>query len=1139
MKKGMKLKALLLGFSICAASGAVGTTALLAKEAPANVTSAYADETTEAGTTAEAVAEIAGKTYATLQEAINAAETGATVKLLANTNANVTVAKAQNLTLDLNGFTLNGGTVKSTPALLNYGTIVITDSSEAKTGTIKRDDDGSRTEGGELGYYVIRNFGNMTIEQANVYNNSYTENNASSLVINGDDEKISVNAVLTINGGIFRQDKGIVVKNGDFGTLVINGGTFNSEESFAVENWSNATLKGGVLNGGLFTGSYDARIGMGNTTFTGKTVLNGVIRMYSYGDTKLTPKLSVEGGTLKVAKLTIDKPDYCDISISGGTLSGDEETITALKEYTADGCELAANSDGTYQAIQYYAQIGETKYTSFSEAIEAAEAGDTVYLLNNISDFAGVRIEEKDLTIDFGNYTITGATNAVCFNVVLSSVTFKASGKGGLNGGSGGNNVAICANTNSTVTIQSGNYTVGGDKNGYGNSTIYVVDTGKVNITDGTFSSEKPYAGRYYVLNLQNSSKGSITVSGGTFINYSPAAGDDNLGGNFVAEHCGVTRNSDENGNTTYTVKSGVCAQTIDKDGNLLAAYATLQEALDAANENETVALLNNTEANVTIAKEKNIIFDLNGYTLNGGTVKSTPALLNYGTVTITDSSKAKSGTIKRDDDGSRTEGGELGYYVIRNFGNMTIEQANVENNSYIPGNGSSMICNGDDEKTSDNAVLTINGGTFTQNKFNVIKNGECGTLIINGGEFNCEESLAVMNWSNATLNGGVLNGDLFTGAYDARIAMGNTTFNGTTVLNGAIITNSYDLTPKLIITGGTLNVKDLEIDDLAYCDIAISAGTITGSEETIAKLKDYAADGYVLVKNTDGSYSPAETVIKQSQATLGSDITMKFFLSSADYTVSVTLNKNGSEEITELKSSGTTENGLYIYSFTGLTPQMLNRSFTVNVYNGDVLRDSYTYSVLEYCNYLLAQEETTAETKTLIAELLNYGKAAQEYLGTDSAELTEAIKNAGLTTGSTIDSEAAITNSGNEIIVSGATLNFSHDNKLVFVIAKDMYANLGKYTITVNDKKIAADEWVASGDYYMWYSEGILATAFDTEYKMLVTDAEGNKLQEITISVNAYCATANKLANASEKLKNLVIATYNYGKAAKAYAAK
>ncbi len=413
--------------------------------------------------------------------------------------------------------------------------------------------------------------------------------------------------------------------------------------------------------------------------------------------------------------------------------------------------------------------------------------------------------------------------------------------------------------------------------------------------------------------------------------------------------------------------------------------------------------------------------------------------------------------------------------------------------------------------------------------------------MYINGGTFNSEKSVAVENYAHAEITGGVINGTLFTCAWDAKFDPSYTLFTGTAELNGSLWMYAYkhydNVEMSMDITGGVLNLTQIILTD--NHQLAISGGTLTGSEETIAKLKDYAAEGYVLVKNTDGSYSPAETVIKQSQAALGSDITMKFFLSSDKYTVSVTLNKNGSEEITELKSSGTTENGLYIYSFTGLTPQMINRSFTVNVYNGNVLRDSYTYSVLEYCNYLLTQTSTTEKTKTLIAELLNYGKAAQEYLGADSAELTEAIKNAGLTVGSTIDSEAAITNSGKEIIVSGATLNFSHDNKVVFVIAKDMYENLGKYIITVNGTAIAADEWIASGDYYMWYSEGILATAFDKDYTMLVKDSAGNKLQELTISVNAYCATANKLDGASKELKNLVIATYNYGKAAKAYAAK
>ena len=55
------------------------------------------------------VAQIGDYNYTTLQEAINAAKSGATVQLIANTDENVTISKK--LTLDLNGFTLIGGTV--------------------------------------------------------------------------------------------------------------------------------------------------------------------------------------------------------------------------------------------------------------------------------------------------------------------------------------------------------------------------------------------------------------------------------------------------------------------------------------------------------------------------------------------------------------------------------------------------------------------------------------------------------------------------------------------------------------------------------------------------------------------------------------------------------------------------------------------------------------------------------------------------------------------------------------------------------------------------------------------------------------------------------------------------------------------
>lgn len=832
MKTGIKLKALLLGFSICASVGALaGTSALLSNNTQDEISasSVYADEqgSTPEGTETAEVAEISGSTvkYADLQEAINAAKNNDTVVLLRDTYANVTIAQEKNITLDLNGYVLNGGTVAATPTIANNGTLTVIDSSTAQTGTIKRDDQT------KTGYYVIDNQGIMTIKQAIVVNNSGAPDSSSgsSLIRNGGKKTESV---LTIENGTFTQNNFIVIKNDDYGTLTINGGTFYSANSYAVENWCHATLNSGVLNGSLFVGAYNAEYGMGETVFTGNTVLKGRIRMYTHGDTHLAPQLSVTGGTLDIEALMIDNVAYCDLSISGGIFSKYFNPI-----FLATGYGVISTANGYEIESGYVAQTATDSafgkaYKTLTEAINGAESGSTVYLLSDASDFAGITIK-KDLTIDFGNYTVTGATGVNCFMVTNASVTFKASGKGGVNGGSGGNNVAILAYTDSTVTIESGNYTVGGDANGQGNSTVYVMSNGKAIIKGGTFSSAAAYNGKYYVLNLQNTSTGSFQVSGGTFINYDPATGDDHLGGNFVAS-----------------------------------GYVSYKSAEDA----ETVTY--------------------------------------------------------------------------------------------------------------------------------------------------------------------------------------------------------------------TVGVK----------------------------------------------------VIKSVRATLGSDITMKFTLPSHSYTVSVTLMMNGKEQTILLENPESSGKYNYIYQFTGLTPQMLDREFTITAYDKTgILRDSYTYSMLEYCNDLLAQDSVTSETKQVVAELLNYGAAAQKYVGADSSKLQDAIKQSNIAL-LTDEPQGKVSTNGTEQIVAGATVNFSNVNKIAFAITPEIYANLDSYTITINDIAVEKSAWVLSGDYYMWYSDGIKATEFGKPCKLVVTNGS-ETVQTIEISVNAYCSAVYKMSGVPEALKNLVKATYNYGAAAKAYA--
>ena len=125
-----------------------------------------------------AVAKIGGTYYKTLADAVTAADT-TTVTLLKDTTENVTIPTGKTITLDLNGKTLSGGKNNNKAALLNNGTVTIKDSSATKTGTIKREDDADNTG---TSYYVIKNLGTMTIEQANVINHSgYKKTNPSRL----------------------------------------------------------------------------------------------------------------------------------------------------------------------------------------------------------------------------------------------------------------------------------------------------------------------------------------------------------------------------------------------------------------------------------------------------------------------------------------------------------------------------------------------------------------------------------------------------------------------------------------------------------------------------------------------------------------------------------------------------------------------------------------------------------------------------------------------------------------------------------------------------------------------------------------------------------------------------------------------
>ena len=360
------------------------------------------------GTLVAAVAQIGENGYVTLAAAIAAAEDGDTVQLLKDVTENVEIAATKKLTLDLNGFTLNGGTGTAKAALTNYGTITIKDSSTAKTGTIKRDDNGTV---GETSYYVINNKGTMTIESGTVTNNSgYRKQNASgsmvgsSLICNGDDDALT--PVLNIKGGKFKQENFIAIKNGLLGTLNVSGGEISSKHS-AIQNWYKATITGGTINGQLWTDAYVWAGGksIGETKIGGNAEFNGEIVMDITGS--VAPTLAINGGNLNVTKWRITdaaanagaKP-----AVSGGTFKA-----AVPEDYCAEGFIPTKNADGTYgvKAGKYVAEVKGTKYETLQEAVDAAK-NTTVKMLADTKE--NVTISTRNLTLDLNGFTLNGGT---------------------------------------------------------------------------------------------------------------------------------------------------------------------------------------------------------------------------------------------------------------------------------------------------------------------------------------------------------------------------------------------------------------------------------------------------------------------------------------------------------------------------------------------------------------------------------------------------------------------------------------------------------------------------------------------------------------------------------------------------------
>ena len=151
-------------------------------------------------------------------------------------------------------------------------------------------------------------------------------------------------------------------------------------------------------------------------------------------------------------------------------------------------------------------------------------------------------------TVDLNGHTLTanGQRAVLCVDAG-GALTITGNGTVNASGGSD-SGAAVEVTHGGKVIIESGTF-IGKA----GNSCIYDYG-GTIEIKGGFFKCEGTTADARYVLNQNNSTHDTITVTGGTFVNYDPSKGDDNLGGSFVADGYKVASETQTNGDVWYTV---------------------------------------------------------------------------------------------------------------------------------------------------------------------------------------------------------------------------------------------------------------------------------------------------------------------------------------------------------------------------------------------------------------------------------------------------------------------------------------------------------------------------------------------------------------------------------------------------------
>lgn len=447
-------------------------------------TAALADEGEASGN----VAKIGEQGYATLAEAIAAANDGQTVKMLNNTKVTQEIYfSGKTITLDLNGKIITGQFEDYYSVIEAQGTaatLIVEDTSAGKTGTIHSNHYG----------LTARDDGNITV-------NSGTIIGDDSAALSGNNTTGNMN--FTVNGGTLTAGKGPAIYQSGQCNLTITGGTLNGGISLRM---GQVNISGGTINATassidspaeyydysgnawlpdalyVFGGTYDKgdktygnslNLNITGGTFNCTNGQGSAVAIYDLGKVTQTANINISGGkfatttngrnaydvlSLKDIGVTNPKTGFGEHSgavssaISGGTFSSD------VSAYVAEG--YVQNENGTVEQLgetNAVAKVGNTYYKTLAEAVSAAD-NNTVTLLKDTAEDVVIPAG-KTVTLDLNGKKLTNVSG----HTITNNGTLFVTGNGTVDNIAHGKG-ALYNNTGATATLNGGTFTRSAEK---------------------------------------------------------------------------------------------------------------------------------------------------------------------------------------------------------------------------------------------------------------------------------------------------------------------------------------------------------------------------------------------------------------------------------------------------------------------------------------------------------------------------------------------------------------------------------------------------------------------------------------------------------------------------------------------------